>query len=471
MKLSIIRFKQIQLLKTIHTILMTVYLISYVTANNNNIQTVPVANFTSSAEMTFVGHTVTLSDASTNSPTSWHWSISPLTFTYQNGTNTNSQNPQITFDAVGEYTIAMAATNASGSNTAYKKIYVVGTGSLTLHEDFSTITPTNWVIANPDLNNGWRARTVTGADGNSTQVIGILNYQYGGYVGQSDYLVMPKVNLSAISNPQLVFEIAYAPYSAQHYDRLYIDYSTDGGENYTNTSYDKSHLDLATSSYNTNDWTPLASEWRTETIDLSGYASTQTILRFILVEGYGSNLYIDNVRITGTVLPVELIHFKGKKVENGNLLNWSTASEQNNQGFEIERSSNGQDWKIIDFIIGAGTTTEQQDYEYLDKSISTTTTYYRLKQIDFDGKYEYSNIIQIEPHKSKSQIHIFPNPATEILTIDVTQPTLIQIINVSGQIVKEKIMQNTGTINISNLSKGVYFLKTNQFIQKFIIEK
>ena len=100
-------------------------------------------------------------------------------------------------------------------------------------------------------------------------------------------------------------------------------------------------------------------------------------------------------------LPVELLTFTSNVSGNSVILNWSTASELNNRGFEIER--NNSSWESIGFIDGKGTTTEQQDYSFVDENLSAGKYQYRLKQIDFDGTFEYSNTIEVE-HKSSKNI-------------------------------------------------------------------
>ena len=174
---------------------------------------------------------------------------------------------------------------------------------------------------------------------------------------------------------------------------------------------------------------------------------------------FGNNLYIDNVRIIGTILPVELSSFSGLSTGDGNLLRWATATEQNNQGFEIERSLNSEDWEIIDFVEGSGTTNEEQYYEYLDGNIISTENYYRLKQIDFDRSFEYSNTIVIanEQVLTKS-LSIFPNPVSDNLNI-VNGQGLARVTNMLGQLVLEKnIVNENASLNVSSLSSGQYIL-------------
>ncbi len=90
-------------------------------------------------------------------------------------------------------------------------------------------------------------------------------------------------------------------------------------------------------------------------------------------------------------LPVELTEFYVVRFDNINLIKWETASELNNKGFEVQKSFNNKDWELIFFQEGKGTSNEFNSYEILDNT--DLTSYYRLKQIDFDGVYEYSNTI------------------------------------------------------------------------------
>ncbi|OGU79068.1 MAG: hypothetical protein A2254_10330 [Ignavibacteria bacterium RIFOXYA2_FULL_35_9] len=125
--------------------------------------------------------------------------------------------------------------------------------------------------------------------------------------------------------------------------------------------------------------------------------------------------------------PVELISFSGDVNLNDVTLNWITASEINNSGFEIHRkqvlshqsSVGNTEWEILGFINGNGTTTEPQAYSFVDENLSAGKYQYRLKQIDFDGTFEYSNIIEIainSPTKfSLAQNYPNPfNPSTKI---------------------------------------------------------
>ena len=141
-------------------------------------------------------------------------------------------------------------------------------------------------------------------------------------------------------------------------------------------------------------------------------------------------------------LPVELIKFEAKVTPSNEVkLFWQTASELNNSGFEIHKSNNGKDWETIDFIEGQGTTIEVSNYQYEDQNPLIGTNYYRLKQVDFDGAFEYSKTIAIEYNIEESNITIFPNPSNGIVNLQINNP--------SNQSMQIKILDNLGRI-ISN---------------------
>ncbi len=97
---------------------------------------------------------------------------------------------------------------------------------------------------------------------------------------------------------------------------------------------------------------------------------------------------------TLTPIPVELISFTANASEGLVELSWITATETNNQGFEVQRSAGGGEFEAIAFVEGHGTTTETQTYSYSDRNVNVGSYSYRLKQIDFDGTFEYSDEIE-----------------------------------------------------------------------------
>ena len=128
--------------------------------------------------------------------------------------------------------------------------------------------------------------------------------------------------------------------------------------------------------------------------------------------GTGANIGSVIVRCLG-FLPVKLIHFKAFIQEGGVQLIWSTATEKDNRGFDIERSADNRNWAPLGFVNGNGTSAHRHDYTFSDNSPMSGVNYYRLKQLDFDGKHEYSHIIVADLKANTLQFDVFPNPSAD----------------------------------------------------------
>jgi|GEM_PF-2111972 len=172
-------------------------------------------------------------------------------------------------------------------------------------------------------------------------------------------------------------------------------------------------------------------------------------------------------------IPVELTAFIAKVINNNVTLEWSTATETNNLGFEIERKSELlSNWVAIGFMKGNTTTTERNDYAFIDKNVTPGIYEYRLKQIDFDGSYVYHLLNEIVEITTPSQIALFqnyPNPFNPVTKISFNLPisgkTSLGIFNLLGENVAAVINEelNSGyheyVFNASMLASGVYFYK------------
>jgi hypothetical protein len=123
-------------------------------------------------------------------------------------------------------------------------------------------------------------------------------------------------------------------------------------------------------------------------------------------------------------LPVELTSFLGERVREEIQLSWETSSETQNKGFEIHRSSNNSTWEKLGWVDGNGSSTQPHVYAFDDTKPAYGINYYRLKQIDFDGAFEYSKIIAIENNHSDFKIQVFPNPTTRNFNIRIANPLL-----------------------------------------------
>lgn len=157
------------------------------------------------------------------------------------------------------------------------------------------------------------------------------------------------------------------------------------------------------------------------------------------VAGFVSYTASHDVQITFTsVLPIELTQFSGKVYNKKIDLTWEVASELNNSGFEVQKSENGNDWRIINFVEGRGTTNEVKIFQYQDENPFSGVNYYRLKQIDFDGAFAYSEVIAIEYISLEKNINVFPNPSNGFVNLKIDNP--------SNQRIKIKVSDNLGRI-------------------------
>ena len=168
-----------------------------------------------------------------------------------------------------------------------------------------------------------------------------------------------------------------------------------------------------------------------------------------------------------STIPVELTSFSAVVSKGSVDLKWSTATEINNAGFEIERSIASANWEKIGYVNGAGTTTERNEYSYTDKNVQAGKVFYRLKQIDFDGTYEYSNVVEVNTlvPSTFAVYQNYPNPFNPTTNIKFDLPTnsnvKISLVNMIGEetVVLDKNFTagtNHVTIDGSAFTSGVY---------------
>jgi hypothetical protein len=169
----------------------------------------------------------------------------------------------------------------------------------------------------------------------------------------------------------------------------------------------------------------------------------------------------------GSPLPVTLASFTAKKREQTAVLNWTTTSESHNQGFEIQRSVNNLTFNTIGFVDGVGTTYNTQSYTFTDTQMGAGNNYYRLKQIDLDGTFNYSRMVQVE-NLSGSNTRIYPMPVSNLLSIDYEalqdEDLQITLVNQSGIVQYSKAFKvvkgsNTLTLDFAPVSSGAYLIK------------
>ncbi len=176
------------------------------------------------------------------------------------------------------------------------------------------------------------------------------------------------------------------------------------------------------------------------------------------------------VSSNSAVLPVELLSFTARKRNNQSILEWSTATEINNDYFDIEWSTDGETFEHISSQRGAGTTNVQQNYQDLHSTPAIGLNYYRLKQVDFNGSFQYSNVEVL--HFKKSEIFnllIYPNPADHYLIIQSSEREQFRIMDIKGRIIKEGLLPADGRINLMSILPGNYILNIGNKNEKFTI--
>lgn len=272
----------------------------------------PVANFTANpASVCTTTDVVTLTDESEFNPNQWKWSIYPNTFAFVNGTSDSSQNAQVLFSAKGAYSVTLTATNGYGTSTkTITRVVSVGGQALPFTEDFEDASfKENWTIENPDNNKTWQSAIVGGSQpGNQAITMNFYNYSS---VGQKDGLISPPLNFSGFSGINLTFDHAYRKYNTAKNDSLIVYISTDCGANWTLlqafgengtsnwvTGSNSTSVFVPTTSAN---WCGSAGVSTCKTINLNSYAGNDEVrIKFVAVNAFGNNLYLDNINISGT---------------------------------------------------------------------------------------------------------------------------------------------------------------------------
>jgi hypothetical protein len=198
----------------------------------------------------------------------------------------------------------------------------------------------------------------------------------------------------------------------------------------------------------------------------------------ISVEFEAGNDYYTPLSDCSTI-PVELFQFDAKPKDKTVVLTWATASEKDNDFFEVERSADGKNFEFIGKVKGLGTTTRRNNYEWWDKMPISGVNYYRLRQVDFNGKTDYSRVVTVQMGHQNQVLKVFPTLFENNISVAWSDAEdHIQIITVQdilGKTVFQKSFNYTEggdltTLNLSKLSQGTYFI-TVKSSKKEVIEK
>jgi hypothetical protein len=183
----------------------------------------------------------------------------------------------------------------------------------------------------------------------------------------------------------------------------------------------------------------------------------------------GTQVQTTYTNICNVILPIELSEFNALKNEYTTDLKWTTMSEKGNKAFEVQRSMDGTEFVKIGEVQGSNNSREKKNYSFTDKEPLNGGNYYRLKQIDHDGTFTYSEIKFIAYDKLTSWF--YPNPSSsEIIFKNLAVGARVVVRNYVGEIVLDREINETRAVRINELAKGIYFVSTGNKTAKLIKE-
>ena len=182
--------------------------------------------------------------------------------------------------------------------------------------------------------------------------------------------------------------------------------------------------------------------------------------------------------VTGAVLPISWLYFRGDNKGRDNLLEWATSTEQNSAAFELERSLTGNSFVKIATVPAAGNSNSTKIYPYKDAGIdklNSSVFFYRVKQVDLNGAFKYSSIVRLNYNQNDvAKSIVYPNPTQGLITVTVGDRALVgsmaTVLDINGRTVQQvKITAQSQSFNFSTLSNGVYFIRLqNKEVMKII---
>jgi len=201
------------------------------------------------------------------------------------------------------------------------------------------------------------------------------------------------------------------------------------------------------------------------TPDATGVEDGVNYVEFHNITSFSSFVYLSSKLNVDDILPVRLTQFTGRLQGRTVVLEWSTASESNNLGFAIERSTNAISWDEIDFVSSKalnGNSSSVLQYSYIDKNPARGRSYYRLKQTDIDGNVNYSYVVPIE-YKGENSVILMKNPVDDVILLKgVTSRTNIKLYDINGRLLKTGKTEKADWVelNVADLRPGVYIVHT-----------
>ena len=299
-----------------------------------------------------------------------------------------------------------------------------------------------------------------------------LYNSYGASPGSAGILYSDCITFPAGSSSSISFYMTHDTSWSDFHDSIFVAVSTDKGATWNLLN----GFDRVDPTYTTLDYGQ-------HTVDLSAYAGQTVQVALLGLSEFGNSIGVDDISID-VILPVKLTSFTGTREGTKNVLNWSTATETNSKGFELQRSVNGKEFSAIAFVNSKSNNGVGANYSYTDEKPFAGTNYYRLRQIDNDGKSALSNVIVLKSSQIKAEIsRVFPNPVQDKLNIVLNtigaEKVTVSITDLVGKVIATKSVEtvqgdNNISFNTASLAKGTYLIKVNSTsnselaIQKFV---
>lgn len=371
------------------------------------------------------------------------------------------------------------------------------TGNITLNQSL-VLTSGSVTLGANNLTLGGTTGSITNASSSRfiiTNGTGSLRIQSIGSTGRTGAITFPVGTSATLYNPVVLSNSGTSDdFSVRAYNNVFNTYTGSVGTGGALTSSAVDRTWIMSEAVPGGSVATVTLQWNTAD-ELSGFTrSSSYVARYMGASGWvhplvtsatGSNPYTQSISGltdvsapfgvgSGSALPVQLLSFTGAADHSNVYLQWSTATEINNKGFDVERSTDGKNFAKVDFVKGAGNTTQVQQYATMDAGAfdkaGSDLLYYRLKQTDVDGIYEYSNTISVRNGADRSgSVSANPNPFVNDLTLSLASANhgtaAITITDAQGReiatrtVTFEKGLNTYPVTELSDANNGVYFVK------------
>lgn len=208
-----------------------------------------------------------------------------------------------------------------------------------------------------------------------------------------------------------------------------------------------------------------------------GIRSVRVTLKSYTYNGSSVDAYFDDLSLYYVkIVPLKLISFDVVQDMSGAVhANWKTANEMNNDYFELQRSRDGSEWENVARVKGAGTSNTERSYAATDLYPLTGQAYYRLKQVDYDGKMSFSKVKSLKVAENTLSLRTYPNPVASKVVVEGSPELLtsLKVYSATGKDVSNAIKlisvnSSRKEINVTGLHKGIYFIRTNGRTVSFV---